>query len=281
MSRRAFVIGHPVAHSRSPLIHGYWLDQYGIAGDYVKIDVAPEALPGFVTELRAGSFVGGNVTVPLKQDMMALCDETDALTRAIGAVNTVYLDGDRLIGTNTDWFGFLANLDAITPGWDKCPGPAVVLGAGGAARGIVAGLAKRGFAPIRILNRTASRAEALARDLDTALGVRIEGAGLARFAEIAGESTLVVNTSTIGMNGTRFEHLPLDLLPETALVSDIVYTPLVTPLLAEATARGLRTADGLGMLLHQATPGFEAWFGTRPEVTGELRALVERDMGLA
>lgn len=280
MTRAAFVIGHPVAHSRSPRIHAYWLDRYGIDGNYVKVDVAPEDLSGFVAELRAGSYIGGNITVPLKQEMMALCDETDELTRAIGAVNTVYFKDDRLIGTNTDWFGFLANLDDRAPGWDKRSGPAVVFGAGGAARGVVAGLARRGFSPIHILNRSAERAEALAANLGAALGVHIGGHGLDRFAALAPQSELVVNTSTVGMHGSRFAHLPLGLLPETALVSDIVYTPLVTPLLADAAARGLKTADGLGMLLHQAVPGFEVWFGTRPEVTPELRALIERDMGL-
>ena len=280
MTRTAFVIGHPVAHSRSPRIHSYWLDQYGIDGDYVKIDVSQEALPGFVADLRSGSYVGGNVTVPLKQDMMALCDETDELARAIGAVNTVFFNGDRLVGTNTDWFGFLANLDAMAPSWDKDPGPAIVLGAGGAARGVIAGLAKRRFSPIRILNRSPERAESLAAELGAALGVTIDGYGLDHFADFASETGLVVNTSTVGMHGSRFEHLPLNLLPATALVSDIVYTPLVTPLLADAATLGLRTADGLGMLLHQAVPGFEAWFGTRPEVTPELRVLIERDMGL-
>ena len=280
MTRTAFVIGHPVAHSRSPRIHRYWLDQYGIDGDYVKIDVSAEALPGFVADLRSGSHLGGNVTVPLKQDMLALCDETDELARMIGAVNTVYFKNDRLVGTNTDWFGFLANLDSVARGWDQNPGPAVVLGAGGAARGVLAGLAKRGFSPIRVLNRSPDRAEFLATELGAALGVAIGGYGLDRFAEFAPETGLVVNTSTVGMHGSRFEHLPLNRLPEAALVSDIVYTPLVTPLLADAAALGLRTADGLGMLLHQAVPGFEAWFGTRPEVTPELRALIERDMGL-
>ncbi len=280
MTRTAFVIGHPVAHSRSPRIHKYWLDQYGIEGDYVKIDVSPEALPGFVADLRSGSHLGGNVTVPLKQDMMALCDETDELARTIGAVNTVYFENNRLVGTNTDWFGFLANLDAEAPGWDKDPGPAIVLGAGGAARGVVAGLAQRGFSSIRILNRTSDRAQSLATELGTALGVAIHGYGLDRFADFAPETGLVVNTSTIGMHGSRFEHLQMNLLRPKALVADIVYTPLVTPLLADAAALGLRTVDGLGMLLHQAVPGFEAWFGTRPEVTPELRALIERDMGL-
>ncbi len=280
MTRTAFVIGHPIAHSRSPLIHGYWLKRYGIDGAYKSIDVAPEALAAFSADLRAGAYVGGNVTVPLKRDVLSLCDEVDDAARAIGAVNTLVMKDNRLFGSNTDWSGFLANLDGKAPGWDGAPGPVMVLGAGGAARAVITGLARRSFSPIRILNRTPKRAEALADELGADLTAKIEGHAIENFERFAPETGLVVNTSTIGMHGTRFDNLALALLPDTALVTDIVYVPLMTPLLADAAARGLKIVDGLGMLLHQAVPGFAAWFGIRPEVTEELRALVERDMGL-
>ena len=280
MSTSAFVIGHPVAHSRSPLIHGYWFKTYGVNGSYTRYEVLPEDLPHFIARLRAGEFVGGNVTVPHKQAARALIDEIDDAARAIGAVNTLVRRGDKLFGTNTDWYGFLANLDDYAPGWDAQPGPAMVLGAGGSARGIVFALSQRGFLPIRILNRTPDRAEALVSARDPSIAAELEAHGLDRFAEFAPETRLLVNTTTIGMHGSRFDDLPLDCLPADAIVADIVYTPLVTPLLADAAARGLRTVDGLGMLLHQAVPGFEAWFGVRPEVTADLRKLIEQDMGL-
>ncbi len=281
MSRTAFVIGHPVAHSRSPLIHGFWLEKLGLEGEYRCIDVAPEALDGFFEAVRKKDYIGGNVTVPHKQAVMTYCDEIDETARTIGAVNTLVVDDKRLIGSNSDWHGFLANLDDRTPGWDQQSGPALVLGAGGAARAIIVGLDYRGFSPIVILNRTGARAEALADELDKKLKADITGASLARFDAFAAEARLVVNTSTIGMHGTRFNALPLDCLNKKALVTDIVYTPLETPLLADAAALGLKTVDGLGMLLHQAVPGFTAWFGQRPDVTAELRTLVERDMGLS
>ena len=280
MTRKAFVIGHPIAHSRSPLIHGHWLKRYGIDGSYVRVDVAPDALPGFFANLRDGAFVGGNITIPHKQAAFDLCDAIDPVARTIGAVNTVFFDGDALRGTNTDWYGFLANLDAERSGWDETPGPAVILGAGGAARGIALGLVRRGFSPIHILNRTPATAVRLAAELGPALDTKMTGAGLDSFAILSEIACLVVNTSSVGMHGTAFDNLPLDRLPKQALVADIVYTPLETPLLASARALGLETVDGLGMLLHQAVPGFEAWFGVRPEVTPALRALVEKEMGL-
>ena len=280
MRSKAFVIGHPVAHSRSPLIHGYWFKTYGVNGSYDRHEVWPEDLPDFIAQLRAGAFAGGNVTVPHKQAARALIDEIDDAARAIGAVNTLVRRKDVLFGTNTDWYGFLANLDARAPGWDARPGPALVLGAGGSARAIVYALSQRGFSPIRILNRSPERAESLVAARDPSITARLEGHALNRFADFAPETRILVNTTTIGMHGSRFDDLPLQMLPETTIVADIVYTPLVTPLLADAAARGLKTVDGLGMLLHQAVPGFEAWFGVRPEVTPDLRELIERDMGL-
>lgn len=273
--KRAFVIGHPIAHSRSPLIHGHWLDQYGIEGSYEAIDVTPDDLPDFLDRIRDGEFAGGNVTVPHKEMAFELCDSRDLDTAHIGAFNTLVAretdDGIEIHGTNTDHYGFLANLDDRVPGWSDGLLKAIVLGAGGAARGVVSALVARGVPRILILNRTADKAERLAGEIPGPL----EGKPLSAWSLSAPTAGLVVNTTTIGMHGTAFDDLDLDLLPANALVADIVYTPLETPLLAAARARGLRTADGLGMLLHQAVPGFEAWFGVRPEVTPELRAKLE------
>ncbi|WP_055049632.1 shikimate dehydrogenase [Devosia sp. A16] len=269
--KKAFVIGHPIKHSRSPLIHGSWIAEHGIDGSYEAIDVAPENLPAFMERLRAGEFVGGNVTIPHKEAVFAVCDSVDPLARTIGAVNTlVRLPDGRIHGFNTDYMGFLGNLDQNAPGWDGGAAPALVLGAGGAARAILVALQSRSI-PIILLNRTRATADRLASELggDIIIGALDEVNSAAPLAE------LVVNTTSIGMHGTRFEDFDLDVLRPETLVTDIVYVPLVTPLLADARARGLRTVDGLGMLLHQALPGFEAWFGVRPEVTPGLRAKVE------
>lgn len=270
--KKAFVIGHPIKHSRSPLIHGTWLNEHAIAGSYDAIDVAPEELAGFVDRIRTGEFAGGNVTIPHKEEVFRLCDSVDPLATTIGAVNTlVRQDDGRIHGFNTDYMGFLGNLDQNAPGWSDRLGRAIVLGAGGAARAILVALRERGFKQIVLLNRTVEKAETLAREI---AGPFVPGR-LDQFADFAATADLVVNTTSIGMHDTRFDDLDLNLLPATALVTDIVYVPLVTPLLADARARGLRTVDGLGMLLHQAIPGFEAWFGVRPAVTPELRARVE------
>ena len=269
--KRAFVIGHPIAHSRSPLIHGHWLDRYEIEGSYEAIDVAPAALPDFFTRLKTGEFAGGNVTIPHKQAVYPLVDELDPLAEEIGAVNTLVLKGDQVSGFNTDYEGFLGNLDQAAPGWDEDLEEVVVLGAGGASRAILVALKARKVGRIHLLNRTVGRAE----DLALELAGRIECGGLGDFGVRAKNARLVVNTSAVGMKGTAFDGIELGALPKDAIVTDIVYTPLVTPLLAEAQERGLRVVDGLGMLLHQAVPGLEAWFGVRPEVTPELRALVE------
>lgn len=270
--KKAFVIGHPIKHSRSPLIHGTWIAEHGIAGSYEAIDVAPEQLPAFVERLRQGEFAGGNVTIPHKEAVFALCDSVDPLATTIGAANTLVRQADgRIHGFNTDYMGFLGNLEQNAPGWAEGLERAIVLGAGGAARAIVVALREQGVPEIVLLNRTAQKADALAREIR---GPFVPGA-LADYARYASGAGLVVNTTSIGMHGTRFEDLDLRLLPKTALVTDIVYVPLVTALLADARALGLRTVDGLGMLLHQAIPGFEAWFGVRPEVTPALRAKVE------
>ncbi|HWJ88179.1 MAG TPA: shikimate dehydrogenase [Pelagibacterium sp.] len=275
--KKAFVIGHPIAHSKSPLIHGSWIAEHGLDASYEPFDVAPEALAGFIDRVRQGEFVGGNVTIPHKEAVMALVDEVDRLAKKIGAVNTVVADAGRLFGTNTDYLGFLASLDASAPGWDEGLDSAVVLGAGGASRAILVALIDRGVPAIHLLNRTPARAEALAAEF----GPTIHPGPLADFAARAGTAGLLVNTSSVGMEGTGFSGIDLKLLRPGAVVTDIVYTPLITPLLAQARAQGFASVDGLGMLLHQAVPGFTAWFGPQPSVTPELRAKVIAAMGLA
>lgn len=271
MNTRAFVIGHPIAHSRSPLIHGSWLAEHNIAGTYEAIDVTPEALPDFFARLRASEFAGGNVTIPHKEAVFALCDSVDALARVIGAVNTLVVQDGKVHGTNTDYLGFLGNLDANAPGWSDGSKDAMIIGAGGAARAVLAALRRRYSGKVHVLNRTLANAQALVEEIDGPF----EAHGFDAFAELAPNTGLVVNTSSIGMHGTRFDWLDMSLLAKSTLVTDIVYTPLETPLLAAARAEGLRAVDGLGMLLHQAVPGFAAWFGVEPEVTPALRARIE------
>jgi shikimate dehydrogenase len=269
---RAFVCGHPVAHSRSPLIHGHWLKTHGIAGIYEKIDVPPAEFSAFAASLAARGFAGGNVTIPNKEAAFALVSRRDGAAEAIGAVNTLWFEGGALVGGNTDAYGFSANLDERLHGW-RDAGTATVLGAGGAARAVVHALADAGIGRIAVVNRTAARAESLA-----AAFPRAEAHGWDRLDGLLASTDLLVNTTSLGMDGEAGAGLDMALLPDSALVTDIVYVPLETPLLAQASRRGLRTADGLGMLLHQAVPGFERWFGTRPQVTGELRDLVVADL---
>lgn len=269
--KRAFVIGHPINHSRSPLIHGTWLADYGIDGSYEAIDVAPADLPAFFGRLRSGEFVGGNVTIPHKEAVFALCDEVDPLARRIGAVNTLVVRDGKVLGSNTDYLGFLGNLDSAIPGWSDSQADAMVIGAGGAARAVLVALQRRDGGRVHILNRTLANAQALVDDIEGPF----EAHGFEAFAALAPRTGIVINTTSIGMHGSRFDWLDFNLLPPTTLVTDIVYVPLMTPLLIEARAHGLKTVDGLGMLLHQAVPGFEAWFGVRPEVTPELRAKIE------
>lgn len=271
MTIKAFVIGHPIAHSRSPLIHGTWLAEHGIDGSYEAINVAPADLPAFFERLRSGEFAGGNVTIPHKEAVFALCDAVDPLARTIGAVNTLVVRDGKVIGSNTDYLGFLGNLDAEAPGWSDGPNDAIVIGAGGAARAILVALRRRNGGKVHVLNRTLANAQALVADIDGPF----EAHGFEDFAGLAPHTGLVVNTSVIGMHGTRFDWLDMGLLPKNSLVTDIVYTPLITPLLEDARAHGLQTVDGLGMLLHQAVPGFAAWFGVEPKVTPNLRARVQ------
>jgi shikimate dehydrogenase len=271
---KAFVVGHPIAHSRSPLIHGHWLARHGIAGSYERLDVAPEAFPAFLRGLPASGFAGGNVTIPHKEAAFALCDALTPRAERIGAVNTLVVEDGRVRGDNTDAPGFCAHLDhSLGADWPE-RGEAVILGAGGAARAIVVGLAERGIARIRIANRTRGRAEALAA-LAPGVAEPLDWAELPAAMERAG---LLVNTTSLGMKGQPPLTLDLAPLPEGAAVADIVYAPLETDLLAAARARGLAAVDGLGMLLHQAVPGFAAWFGVRPEVTGALRETIVADL---
>ena len=263
----AGVMGWPVAHSRSPVLHGWWLKRYGIAGAYVPLAVRPERLEQALRALSVLGFAGCNVTIPHKQAALRLVDRVDATARRIGAVNTIVVGADgSLAGSNTDAFGFVESLGA---GWRADAGPAVVIGAGGAARAVVVALAERGAPEIRLVNRTLSRAESLAGELG---GTAVAWDRRARALE---DAALVVNTTNQGMAGEAPLDLPLLHLPPQATVADIVYVPLETPLLAAARARGNPTVDGLGMLLHQARPGFEAWFGVAPQVTAELREAVE------
>jgi shikimate dehydrogenase len=271
-ARAACIIGWPVKHSRSPPIHNYWLKHYGIAGEYRREEVPPEKFAGFVSELAARGYVGANVTVPHKEAALSL-SQPDDRARAVGAANTLWLNGE-LRSTNTDVEGFLDNLDACAPHWDRGMYKAVVLGAGGAARAVVYGLITRGFERIVVVNRTRSRAEAL-RDR---FGKQVSPADWGQDV-VLGDAALLVNATTLGMERQPSLTVDVELLPSHAVVADLVYVPLVTPLIRGAAARGLRTADGLGMLLHQAVRGFALWFGKVPVITPELRALVEADLG--
>jgi shikimate dehydrogenase len=272
-SRAACVIGWPIGHSRSPLIHNYWLKAYGIAGAYRPEAVPPEQFPQFVQTLAIRGYVGANVTVPHKEAALS-CSQPDDRAQAVGAANTLWLEDGKLRSTNTDVEGFLGNLDTTVPGWDRGLSKAVILGAGGAARAVVYALLRRGITHIAIVNRTRDRAEALRRRLGT--GIRALNWD-ERNAALT-DAALLVNTTTLGMLGSPALELDVGRLPAHTIVADLVYVPLVTPLLRAATARNLRTADGLGMLLHQAVRGFALWFGKTPEVTAELRAQIEKDI---
>ena len=271
---RAGVVGWPIGHSRSPLIHGYWLKRYGLSGSYEAFPVRPEDFQAFIERLRAGSHAGCNVTVPHKEAALALSDTADAAARAIGAANTLVVRDGQVHASNTDAPGFLASLDQSAPGWDDASGSAVVLGAGGAARAIVQALLDRGLDRIRIINRTRERAEALCAHF----GARPAAADWTERHAALGDASLLINSTTLGMAGAPPLDIDFAALPGSAVVTDIVYAPLETALLAAARAKGCRAVDGLGMLLHQAVPGFAAWFGTTPDVTEELRRIVIADL---
>jgi shikimate dehydrogenase len=273
-ARLAGVMGWPVSHSRSPVLHNFWLREYGIDGVYMPLAVAPEAFERALGALPLIGFAGVNVTVPHKEAAFAAVDDADRLAQRIGAVNTIVFDDDgRSHGSNTDAFGFIESLRTKAPGWSGAAGPAVVLGAGGAARAIIAALQDEGAPEIRIVNRTRERAQRLVEEFGSPL---TDVAWQARADALDG-AALVVNTTTLGMTGNPPLDLSLDSLPRDAVVNDIVYVPLMTPLLTAAASRGNPTVDGLEMLLHQARPGFARWFGTEPEVTDRLRAAVRGD----
>jgi len=275
-SPAACVVGWPIGHSRSPLIHNYWLKKYRIAGEYRREAVPPEEFRGFLQSLAARGYRGVNVTVPHKETALA-CSLGDDRARAVGAANTLWLDDGALRSTNSDVEGFLNNLDACTRDWHRGLTKAVVLGAGGAARAVAYALLERGVEQIAVINRTPGRAEALRQRF----GERIAPLPWDARDTALADAGLLVNTTTLGMADQPELSLDIGRLPNGAIVSDLVYVPLITPLTQAAAKRGLRTADGLGMLMHQAVRGFTQWFGTRPEVTGELRSLLEADIEAA
>jgi shikimate dehydrogenase len=270
--RAACLIGWPAAHSRSPLIHHYWLRTLEIEGGYNIEAVPPEGFAEFVLHLLTHGFVGANVTIPHKERALAL-SMPDARARAFGAANTLWYEGNELRSTNTDIEGFINNLDACAPGWDAAE-DALVLGAGGSSRAVVFGLVERGVKRVHLANRTIDRARALADQF----GANVHPVAWDAIDDLLPRAGLLVNTTSLGMHDQPALEIDTGRLPSQAIVADLVYVPLETPLLAAARKRGLKTADGLGMLLHQAVRGFELWFGQRPEVTPALRALVEADL---
>jgi shikimate dehydrogenase len=272
-TRAACVVGWPVGHSRSPLIHSYWIKQYNLDAAYRCEEIAPEAFEDFITHLAARGYVGANITIPHKEAALAM-SKPDDRARTVGAANTLWYDDGHLYSTNTDVEGFTANLDAAVPDWNERGGDAIVLGAGGSARGVVHGLIERGVGNIHVVNRTPGRAVAL----QARFGRAVQPANEAALPRLLTKARLLVNTTSLGLTGQPPLVIDLDPLPRHAVVADLVYAPLETPLLAAARTRGLATADGLGMLLHQAVRGFHLWFGVRPEVTPQLRLLVETDL---
>ena len=263
---RAFVIGSPISHSLSPELHGYWLEQYGIKGSYEKIAVLPEDLEEFLAHIISSDFVGGNITLPHKETVYQKIQSVNKIARILEAVNTIWIENHRLVAGNTDGYGFSANLDDFAPNWRKAK-TAMVLGAGGAAKAIILALVYAGYEEIIIANRTHSRAETLADKM----GRQCKSIAQDEISKHLGNVQLLINTTSAGMKNQGNSEIELSNLPNSAIVTDIVYNPLKTPLLQQADALGLETVDGVGMLLHQAVPGFEKWFGIRPKVTPELR----------
>lgn len=271
----AFVAGYPIKHSRSPLIHGYWLKSLNLQGSYRTAEVTPDKFAGFMAELKSGSsgFAGGNVTIPHKETAFSLADRPDEIAREIGAANTLWRRDGLVHATNTDGIGFTANLDAFVPGWDKID-TAVILGAGGASRAVIQSVRDRGVKTIHVLNRTVSRAQELA----DRFGAAVHAQPLDALDEVLSGAGLLINTTSLGMDGGEVPEFDFTPMRADAVVTDIVYVPLKTPILAQAEAQGFRIVDGLGMLLHQAAPGFEKWFGVRPTVDATLRQLIIDDM---
>jgi len=272
--KRACVIGWPIAHSRSPLIHGYWLRTYGIEGSYTKEAVRPEDLKAFIGSLKGRGFAGCNVTVPHKEAVFALAEVKSSSAVAVGAANTLWLEGDVLACTNTDSYGFMANLDQSAPHWRTSRGPIMILGAGGSARAVIHGFLEAGRDDIRVFNRSFERAQETARHF----GARVTAWAWDIRNDHTADVSVVVNTTTLGMNGEGDPKIDFSRAGRDLIVADIVYVPLETPLLSSARRHGLTGVDGLGMLLHQAVPGFEKWFGVRPEVTRELYDLIAENI---
>ncbi len=267
----AGVIGHPIAHSRSPQLHGHWLARYGIKGHYVPMDVAPDDLPQALVMLPKLGFVGVNVTIPHKEAALKLAHVVSDRAALIGAANTVtFLKDGKIHADNTDGVGFMSNLHQLAPKWQAPDGPATLFGAGGAARAVIAALIEAGIPEIRIANRTRLRADVLQADF----GARVVVYDWLRAGDMLQGAALVINATSLGMTGKPDLRLPLDQLELGAVATDLVYTPLMTPFLIEAQSRGAHIVDGLGMLLHQGAPGFERWFGQRPQVDDATRSAV-------
>lgn len=272
-SNRAFVMGHPIAHSRSPLLHGYWFAQLGIDGSYERLDVPPGDLARFFEGFKQAGWIGGNVTVPHKLAVIPYLEQIDADAKAMGAVNTIWWQDGALTGGNTDALGFMGNIDVLVPGWDAGAERALVLGAGGAARAAAYGLLNRGL-DVAICNRTPAKAQVLAEQF----GKRVSAHGFDAVEALLAQTDLLVNTTSLGMVGQPPLEIDLTNLKPDAVVYDVIYAPLETGLLKQARARGNRCVDGLGMLLHQGAAAFSRWFYTTPRVTDELRDLLIADI---
>jgi shikimate dehydrogenase len=276
---RAAVLGKPIAHSRSPLIHGYWLKEQGLAGEYLRREVEAGTLAETLRTMRSEGFRGVNVTVPHKEEAFAACDRVSEAASIAGAVNTIWFEGDQIVGDNTDGLGFMAHLDQSHPGWDRDHPRILVIGAGGAARGLIVPLLNRLPKTLLISNRSGEKADQLVSAFAAGTGeTALKALSWGDWASVLPDIDLVINTTSLGMKGQPTLDLDVDALPGSAIVADIVYVPLETPLLAAARARGLRSLDGLGMLLHQAVPGFATWFGVKPSVTEGLRAHLLADL---
>ena len=269
----AGVMGWPVMHSRSPMMHNYWFKKHGLAGTYVPLAIRPEHLSAALRGLHPLGFAGVNVTIPHKQEAMKMVHEVDTLAKSIGAISCVIVRSDgSLAGTNNDCYGFIHAVRQEQPGWQADAGPVVVIGAGGGSRAVCYGLAQEGAREIRVVNRTLARAKGIAQEF----GGPISALPWEQRHEVLGGAAMVVNTTSCGMVGQPALDIELDKLPQSALVADIIYIPLETPFLAAARRRGNSTINGLGMLLNQGRPAWKAWFGIEPEVTAELRAIVEK-----
>lgn len=266
----AGVIGDPIAHSKSPVLHGHWLQRYGIKGHYIPLHVNHADLEGVLKTLPRMGFVGVNVTIPHKEQALALADTVSDRAALIGAANTLTFTTNGLQADNTDGVGFITNVHQDVPAWDPASGPAMVLGAGGAARAVLSALLQAGVPRIILANRTRARAETLREQL----GARVELLPWTRMDDALGDVATLVNTTSLGMNGQGSIEIDYGRLRRGTVVNDLVYTPLETEFLAQARAAGCHPVDGLGMLLHQAAPGFERWFGRKPEVDTDLRAAV-------